>query len=440
MTGVTSKPLDYAIIGFKGLLRKKPRPELMEIVKNKLLHVSEGKLDVDWNIAQGYDKARMIWFRDDEKIGLNKLKEGLEKQMKERHIEYQACTSSGDTVRFHLLDKNHITALERNPPTIWGKQYLAHTPKYIQPNYALEIGIVGVEMFDDPEYYIGNYIERTYHRFASCGPAIRQQRLELNCTVYCVVVENREIAEKILDDPFPMFDQCNPKPSRPQYLYYLNQHGYPTSWQRSSNANDQRLERRRWDNFEDRTNQCASAIDTLAKQIKVMQDRQQEQAYQNQCTMGAMLQTMRLMGDKSQAQQELRILKREYISARRSLMSAQAQKLSQKEIDFKKQETRDLAGEIEDLERQVKDAEEKTSAFQAIAFPALLPASSFVADHPGDVSMEDSHNLSLPESSNPTSPPGLINPQSPQQSGDLCTEDVQAASILTSFASGQPQG
>lgn len=69
--------MDYAIIGFKAGLKRKPRPELMDIVRSKLIQASEGKLDVEWNIAPGHDKARIVWFRDQNKMGVSRLKDGL---------------------------------------------------------------------------------------------------------------------------------------------------------------------------------------------------------------------------------------------------------------------------------------------------------------------------------------------------------------------------
>lgn len=188
------------------------------------------------------------------------------------------------------------------------------TPKFIQPNYALEIGIVGIDIFDDPKFFIGGYIEHTYHSLAKHGHAVCQQWVELNDTVYCVVVENQEIAEKILDDPFLIFDACNPHLSRPQYLYCLNQQGYLTSWQRSSSSREisnQHLDKKRWEGFEEKTNQCAQAIDTFAKQMTLMNEKQRHQDYQSQCTFAAMLETMRLTNEKTQAQNELHMLKRE---------------------------------------------------------------------------------------------------------------------------------
>ncbi|KAG6897137.1 hypothetical protein C0992_003917, partial [Termitomyces sp. T32_za158] len=442
--GAASRPLDYAIIGFRGELRKKPRPELMDALRIKILEITEGKLEVDWNLAPGYDKARMVWFRDEEKMGVGKLKEGLERHLRDRKMDYQACTASGDMVRFHLLQRRDVVALELRPPVIAGRQMTPRTPKVIQPNYALEIGIVGVEMFDDPEYYIGGYIEKTFHHLAKHGHAVRQQRLEMNCTVYCVVVENRDIAEKILEDPFPMFDNCNPKPSRPQYLFHLNQHGYPTSWQRSSasmNQSEQRAEKKRWETFEDRTNQCAATIGALAQQMKIVQDQQQQQAYQNQCAMGAMLHTMRLMNDKSQAQQELRSLKREHLTAKRALGFAQGQKLSAREIEFRRQEIRDLAGKIEDMEKEVLEADQKASAFQTVAFPALLPASSFVPQAQEDSPMGEG-DFDPHQSRSPQIPPGLVHPLDPgpsRQGDNLANEEAQVAGILTSFASQPSQ-
>lgn len=311
-TSASGRPLDYAIIGFRAELKRRPRPELMDTVRTKIIQASEGKLEAEWNIAPGHDKARIVWFQDENKMGVSRLREGLETYMRENHIDYQGCTTSADMVRFHLLHKEDVKVLKERPPVLGGLECLAGTPKFIQPNYALELGIVGIDMFDDPEFLIGGYIECTYRSLAKQGHAVCQQRVELNDTVYCVVVENREIVERLLEDPFPIFDACNPRPSRPQFLYWLNQQGYSTSWQRSSVSRelaDQRLDKRRWETFEDKTNQCAHAIDTLARQMNLMEERQRHQDYQNQRVFGAMLETVRLTNEKAQAQTELRMIK-----------------------------------------------------------------------------------------------------------------------------------
>lgn len=115
-------------------------------------------------------------------------------------------------------------------------------------------------MFDDFEFFIGGYIECTYQSLAKQGHAVCQQRVELNDTVYCVLVENKEIVEKILEDPFSTFDSCNLQTSKPQFLYHFNQQEYPMSWQRSlltRESADQCLDKKRWEGFEHKTNQCA---------------------------------------------------------------------------------------------------------------------------------------------------------------------------------------
>lgn len=127
MTSASARPLDYAIIGFTAELKRRPRPELMDAVRSK------------------HDKARIIWFRDGNKMGVPRLREGMERCFKEKHIEYQGCTTTADMVRFHLVQKEDVRALKNRLPVVGGNECVMGTPKFIQPNYALEIGIVGID-------------------------------------------------------------------------------------------------------------------------------------------------------------------------------------------------------------------------------------------------------------------------------------------------------
>lgn len=114
-----------------------------------------------------------------------------------------------------------------------------------QVHYMLEIVIEGIDIFDNPEFFSGRFIEHIYC-LAKHGHVLCQQRVELNNTIYCVVIENWEIAEKLLEDTFLIFDTCNSCLSCPQYLYHLIQQRYLTSCQRSSSSrkiSEQHLEK-----------------------------------------------------------------------------------------------------------------------------------------------------------------------------------------------------
>lgn len=113
----------------------------MDIICLKLIQASEGNLDVEWNIVPGHNKARIVWFRDNTKMGVARLRDGLEKYPKENHINYQGCTTIGKMVRFYLIKKGDVRALKEHLLMIGGNESIVVTPKFIQPSYALEIRI-----------------------------------------------------------------------------------------------------------------------------------------------------------------------------------------------------------------------------------------------------------------------------------------------------------
>ncbi|KAG6822772.1 hypothetical protein H0H92_012644, partial [Tricholoma furcatifolium] len=316
----TTRPLDYAIVEFKGEWKRNPQPHAMDDVRQRLDAMMPKTFTVDWNIAPGYDKKRLIWFKDEEgfgagetKVGVSVLREALERSLRDRHVEYQACSSTGQMVRFHLLKEEDITALIENPPVFRQRKYHPNRPKFIQPLYALEIGFVGVTYIRDPFSLIGGYIEKKFsHLSAASDPrekrAVRRQRLEFNDSVYCVVVENEAIAEAVLQDPFPIFESCNPKPSPPRYLYVLNQHGYPTEWQRSA---DQRMEEQRWDNFDRQSNMCAVALDHLVRKVSSIDDRQQHHEERTARALDAMMRSNTIVQEMSAVRADLRELKKD---------------------------------------------------------------------------------------------------------------------------------
>lgn len=82
--------------------------------------------------------------------------------LRENHIEYQRCTTIANMVHFYLIQKGDVKVLKEQPPVLEGTECLVGTPKFIQPNYVLEIGIVEINMFDDPEFFISEYVDCTY--------------------------------------------------------------------------------------------------------------------------------------------------------------------------------------------------------------------------------------------------------------------------------------
>ncbi|KAG6817141.1 hypothetical protein H0H93_007458, partial [Arthromyces matolae] len=379
----SNKALDYAIIGFRGEARKNPRADHMNLLKEKLKEYARDKgIEVDWNISPGYDKARYVWFRDTEDgpLGQKKLQKELEKYLEERaRIPFQACTpSGGNMVRLYLSRKQDVAELLSRDVVIGNSKFRARAPTFIQPIYAMEIGIVGVEDLNDPEALIGEYIEGQYRQMSKTGRVIRSQRLALNDQVYCVVVESTDIATRLLQDPFLIFEGLEPKPSSPQYLYRLNQRGYPNSFQRSKVGSEQQQVQKNWDSFEQRTNQFLSAFNQMENRVTVLAEQQARHDMQINITLQCFLQSSILFNQLENDSRELRQLQWRFDEKK-----GEAQRTHNKaEKKARAMELRNLKRDIEDVKAHSNTVQQRLDAVQSQGFSPLLPATNFLPPPP----------------------------------------------------------
>ncbi|KAF5379040.1 hypothetical protein D9615_006032 [Tricholomella constricta] len=228
--------LDYAIVTFQGEYKANPRPDYMLAIGEMIRNVGRG-ISVGWNIAPGYDKKRVAWFRDDHGIGVGELKRGVESILRSHHYDFQVCTVNAATspprVTLQFIDKDHIDRLMRQPPVVKGHTVVPRIPRFVEPVYALEVAVVGVATYNDPQMIIDRYLQAKYGHLAK-STLIWSSRLTLEDVVYCVVLETPELTEKFVRDPFSAFEGLDIQPSKPEYLYILNQRGFPTQWQRTS--------------------------------------------------------------------------------------------------------------------------------------------------------------------------------------------------------------
>ncbi|KAF5382054.1 hypothetical protein D9615_004273 [Tricholomella constricta] len=231
-----SHSLNYAVVTFQGDYKANPHPDYMSAVGELIRGADEG-ISVGWNVAPGYDKLRTAWFRDDHSIGIGELKRGLEGILKSHHYDYQACTVNAATspprVTFQFIKKENIDLLMRQPPVVKGHTFIPRIPRYVEPIYALEVAVVGVATYNDPQMIIDRYLQAKYGRQAKTA-LIRSSRLVLEDVVYCVVLETPELTDKFVRDPFTAFEGLVVQPSKPEYLFILNQRGFPTQWQRTA--------------------------------------------------------------------------------------------------------------------------------------------------------------------------------------------------------------
>jgi hypothetical protein len=135
-------------------------------------------------------------------------------------------------ITYDLLDRTSVDKLFKNPPVIDHQTHYPSVPRYIQPVYGLEVGILGVKDVLRAVPVIDHYIQ------ANHGNVIASSRLALDRDAYCVVFKTWAQTSRFLSDPFTAFDsgfgvshsvsqaQAVPGPALP---YVLNSNGLPFS-------------------------------------------------------------------------------------------------------------------------------------------------------------------------------------------------------------------
>lgn len=131
-------------------------------------------------------------------------------------------------ITYDLLDRASVDALQNLPPVIEHRTYCPSVPRFIQPIYGLEVGIVGIGDVLGAMPFIDRYIRRKY------GNVIARSRLALSGDAYCVVFETWAQTSRFLADPFTAFDSgfgvTHTVPSsqvHPALLYLHNSNGLP---------------------------------------------------------------------------------------------------------------------------------------------------------------------------------------------------------------------
>ncbi|KAF5379366.1 hypothetical protein D9615_006585 [Tricholomella constricta] len=448
--------LDYAVVTFHGEYRANPRPDYMSAVGEMIRGLGEG-ISVGWNIAPGYDKLRTAWFRDDHGIGIGELKRGLEAILKQNHYDFQVCTANTATspprVTFQFIKKDHIDRLMRQPPVIKGHSVVPRTPRYVEPLYALEVAVVGVASYNDPQMIIDRYLQAKYGQMAQTK-LIRSSRLVLDEVVYCVVLETPEITARFVQEPFAAFEGLDVQPSKPEYLYILNQRGFPTQWQRASGSSpstDLHVQTQ-LDSF--RTQQT-SFQDTLTTLANRQQDMFQDflGAQREMGTMfGNMISNVSYQSQLSSAQAELTSLKLTYTATH---MMARLSNSDDFAVEMRGYAD-GVRQELTASEQRVAVARQNLAALQIQSGPQLLPAATLVqeAGVPSRT-FDDSHGGSgvdgqtspapgHPQSSQgqpvgPLTPPGLAPPPTRRSPGASSPQGQSGQTPVTAATSSKPK-
>ncbi|KAF5376479.1 hypothetical protein D9615_008627 [Tricholomella constricta] len=386
--------LDYAIVTFQGEYKANPRPDYMSAVGDMIRSSGEG-ITIGWNIAPGYDKKRIVWFRDDHGIGVGELRRSLEGIFKSHHYDTQVCTVNAATspprVTFQLLDKSHIDLLMRQPPVV--------------KVYALEVAVVGVATYNDPQMIIDRYLQATYGNLAKSS-LIRSSRLVLEDVVYCVVLETPELTDRFIREPFGAFEGLDVQPSKPEYLYILNQRGFPTQWQRTSGgpASTDLHTQTQLDGIKAQQGVFQDTLATLAvRQHDMFQDFLGAQREMG-AMFGNMISNVSYQSQLSSAQAELTSLQLTHTATHMIARLSNSEEFASEMRGY----ADSVRQRMQVSEQTVDVARRNLSALQVQSNPSLLPASTFV--QAGASAPNQPQTDPRPTIQAPGPPPGLTLP------------------------------
>jgi hypothetical protein len=224
------QPQDFVYVSLTGPLRETPRPDILEKVRVRL-HSVEG-IKALWKVAPGrVDKTRQIYFQvDTDTQNITDIKGRMDRILQGYGYRHQGSyiPANSNRIFYHLLNPDHITALQRNPIIIDSRSYYPHRSRYVQPIFGLELAVPGVGELSQARSVIDHYIECHFNDDPT-QPVVRHSRLALDDTVYCVVLRTPEITQRVLAarENFQPFADSSISPNKPQYLYALNASGIP---------------------------------------------------------------------------------------------------------------------------------------------------------------------------------------------------------------------
>ena len=160
------------------------------------------------------DKTRQAYFEVEENLNPLHLKTRFDNILRQSHYDFQSSYIPNDSNRifYHFLNRDSISA---HP---YPHRQSLLSSRYIQPLFGLEVTVNGVGDAQSAKSMIDSYLQRRY------GVPV-----ELDGTVYCVILSTPQITQRFLRDPFTLFENSGISTSPPQFLYLLNSNGIPST-------------------------------------------------------------------------------------------------------------------------------------------------------------------------------------------------------------------
>ena len=117
---------------------------------------------------------------------------------------------------------------------------------------------------------IDAYLQRRYGE-PSQGPVVRRSWVELDGTVYCVILSTPQITQRFLREPFSLFENSGISTSPPQFLYLLNSNGIPpTSFNNRFSPSVDASSQRQLDSLSAQCDAMAATVRSLADDQKLL--------------------------------------------------------------------------------------------------------------------------------------------------------------------------
>ncbi|KAK7048602.1 hypothetical protein R3P38DRAFT_3619413, partial [Favolaschia claudopus] len=231
--GTNQTPLDYVFAHLDPHLDKIPRPDILQDTMFRLVEAyrDHGQW-VKWKISKGLDKSRQVTFTAANADAAKLLKTELDKQLADKGHVVQGSWIGNQReprITYNLVSPRSAHEVLASRPVVNGSILLPSQPRFIQPQWGLEIAIAGCAEVIGAQQLLDNYIRSTYG-----NDAIATSRMELYDDVYCAVLKDWDTSTRLLSEPFEAFLAYKARPSftspaDPMFLYEYNSMGAPAN-------------------------------------------------------------------------------------------------------------------------------------------------------------------------------------------------------------------
>ncbi|PPR03431.1 hypothetical protein CVT24_012700 [Panaeolus cyanescens] len=217
--------VDYVFVSLDGSPDAKESDTQAEILESVRLALDlQPDVEIKWRAApKNQDLSRAVWFQATDLMPAEALQTNINTHFREHNIQYQntVIVEELNRVFYTLKYPKDVDGLLETRLTFDDQDFTPHLPHYIQPNFGLEIAVPGLQNLSNAQAKIDRYLQTTYQTSGD-DPIVLRSRIELDDSVYCVILPTRDLANRFLSDPFTLLDDSGNQLQRPLYLYDFN--------------------------------------------------------------------------------------------------------------------------------------------------------------------------------------------------------------------------